>query len=99
MKIDEYVDMTLEQIIEDLGIPDYRSEQFIDSRYLPTPIEPIYAAYFSQSALEQGVTITVARWVLKKDNTNIVVWLKESDKKWIAFSSLRYQKKVNIQVG
>jgi hypothetical protein len=99
MKADEYVGMTLEQVIKELGVPDYISEKFIDNRYLPTPIEPIYAAYFSRSELEQGVTITVARWILIKNNTSVVIWLKNNNNEWIIFSSLRYQRKENKQIG
>ena len=98
MKADEYVGMNLEQVIEKLGFPDYKGEQYIDSNYLPTPIEPIYATYFSRSELEHGVTITVARWVLKK-NVNVIIWLKNTNKEWTGFSSLRYQKKGNIHIS
>jgi hypothetical protein len=96
MEADKYVDMTIGQVIEKLGIPDYMVEKNIDDKYLPTPIEPIYSAYFSETELKQSVTINVARWIQGK--TNIIVWLKILEEEWVVFSSLKYNKDPNINI-
>jgi hypothetical protein len=96
MEADKYVDMTIEQVIEKLGSPNFRSEQIIDDKYLPTPIEPIYSAYFTNEALQKTVIINVARWV--KGKTNIIVWLKNVEGDWVVFSSLKYSKSPNMQI-
>lgn len=98
MEADKYVNITLEQMVEELGVPDYLTKQFVDDKYLPTPIEPYYGAFFSTEELQKGVTITVARWI-EKNNTHIIIWLKNTGEKWVVFSSLKYQKKANVIIG
>ncbi len=98
MKLDEYIDMTLEQVIQELGSPSLMGEKYIDSNYLPTPIEPIYSAYFSPSELEEGITIMAARWVLK-NNVHVLIWLEQKDEGWVVFSSLQYQQRKNVEIG
>jgi hypothetical protein len=95
MELDKYVNMNILQVIDELGVPDFRAEQIIDDKYLPTPIEPIYAAYFTKEELEKTVTINVARWV--NGRTNIIIWLKNVENDWIVFSSLKYNKSPNTR--
>jgi len=89
MAFDEYVGMTLGQVIEILDIPDLISEKKINYDYLPTPVEPPYFIFFSENELKTGVTIKLARWIFNKGRTEILVWLKETDGEYIVFTSKR----------
>jgi hypothetical protein len=90
MEKDKYIGMSVMQVIDKLGSPDFRGDQVIDINYLSTPIEPYYTNYFSKDELEKSVTINVTRWV--KGRNNIVVWAKLEEDDWIIFSSLKYHK-------
>jgi len=87
VELDKYVDMTLTQVKEILGEPNYVSEKNIDNTYLPTPVEPPYFAFFSDEELEKGVTIALARWVIDKGKNEILVWLKNDEGELTVFTS------------
>ena len=87
MELDTYIDMTLPQIVKLFGNPNSIVVGNINKDYLPTPDEPILSAFFSEEELEEGVKITVARWILDKGKTELLVWLRNIDDEWIVFTS------------
>ena len=95
MEEDKYIGMSVEQVIGELGSPDFRGNQVIDINYLPTPIEPYYPNYFSEDELEKSVIINVSRWISGREN--IVIWAKMTEHDWIIFSSLKYRKSALIK--
>lgn len=100
MEMDTYVGMSLEQVVELLGVPFFINIKFIDNNYLPTPVEPPYSIFFSKEELEMGVEITLAKWIIDKGKTEILVWIKNVDNKLIVFTSQknRTEKKSNSRV-
>jgi len=95
MEEGKYIGMSVEQVIDKLGSPDFRGDQIIDINYLSTPIEPYYPNYFSEAELEESVTINIARWV--KGRENIVVWAKLIEHDWIIFNSFKYKKSAFVK--
>lgn len=94
-EMDTYIDMTLTQVIELLGAPNHINKKIIDSNYFPTPVEPPYYSYFSKDELDAQVTI--AKWILKKENKEILVWCKDVNNDLIVFTSKKQAIKKNTR--
>lgn len=92
MELDTYAGMTLLKVKEILGEPDLVSDKEIDNNYLPTPVEPPYFVFFTEDELKQGVTITLAKWIIDKGKKEILVWLKERDGELIVFTSQKQRR-------
>lgn len=72
---DEYIGMILEDVIKELGQPDYQSLKIIDKDYQGYEYEPDYSTYFSAGQLEQSVTVNVISY--EKRRERIIIWFKK----------------------
>jgi hypothetical protein len=87
-EMDSYVGMTFSQVTELLGKPKSVEKKIIYNIYSRAPVEPPYPKFFSEEEQEQGIEITIARWV-PKWNTEVLVWLKSVDDDLIVFTSTK----------
>ncbi len=90
-EVDEYVGMTLEEVVNKFGSPDSESMKIIDKDYRGYEFEPDYSKYFSDSQRIQSVMVKFI--IYEKRKEKIYLWLKNIDNDWIVFSSLRFNPK------
>ena len=90
----KYTGMLLDDVIAELGPPDYSGDDVYRNIYRMEPLLPYYYDHLTEEEINGSLPLTVryAMWVNGRENTE--VWAKETEDVWIVFCSVKYKESI-----